>query len=206
MMENTANDLHKEGGANSEITEEQEAELMVKMHNDLKGTEAVGGAHMLTNGSADGAGEELSSINAMMSAVMSAGNINGGDEEAGSTITSANSSAVPSPSPSPTKSIIAAMRAPPSRNARRSQETKEESSPLICPLCDKSCQSQHQLTMHIRQHNADTGNTDHSCSICGKCLSSASSLDRHMLVHSGERPYRCSVCAQTFTTNGNMHS
>lgn len=26
-----------------------------------------------------------------------------------------------------------------------------------------------------------------------------------MLVHSGERPYKCSVCGQTFTTNGNMH-
>ncbi|KAK5850337.1 hypothetical protein PBY51_014594 [Eleginops maclovinus] len=59
--------------------------------------------------------------------------------------------------------------------------------------------------MHIRQHNADAGTVDHSCSICGKCLSSASSLDRHMLVHSGERPYKCNVCGQTFTTNGNMH-
>ncbi|MBN3285692.1 RREB1 protein, partial [Polyodon spathula] len=55
------------------------------------------------------------------------------------------------------------------------------------------------------QHNSDSGGADHSCSICGKSLSSASSLDRHMLVHSGERPYKCSVCGQTFTTNGNMH-
>uniref|UniRef100_W5L7F6 Ras-responsive element-binding protein 1 n=1 Tax=Astyanax mexicanus TaxID=7994 RepID=W5L7F6_ASTMX len=90
------------------------------------------------------------------------------------------------------------------RTGRRSQELKDRST-FICPLCDKNCQTQHQLTMHIRQHNTDSGGTDHSCSICGKALSSASSLDRHMLVHSGERPYKCSVCAQTFTTNGNMH-
>uniref|UniRef100_A0A3B3YYE7 Ras-responsive element-binding protein 1 n=1 Tax=Poecilia mexicana TaxID=48701 RepID=A0A3B3YYE7_9TELE len=84
-------------------------------------------------------------------------------------------------------------------------EGGNDGSAFICPLCDKNCQTQHQLTMHIRQHNADAGATDHSCSICGKCLSSASSLDRHMLVHSGERPYKCTVCGQTFTTNGNMH-
>nr|KAF6507780.1 ras responsive element binding protein 1 [Rousettus aegyptiacus] len=85
------------------------------------------------------------------------------------------------------------------------EETKEEKSSYNCPLCEKICTTQHQLTMHIRQHNTDTGGADHSCSICGKSLSSASSLDRHMLVHSGERPYKCTVCGQSFTTNGNMH-
>uniref|UniRef100_H3CH99 Ras-responsive element-binding protein 1 n=1 Tax=Tetraodon nigroviridis TaxID=99883 RepID=H3CH99_TETNG len=142
--------------------------------------EAGGPEEALQNG-------DLSSINAMMSAVMSAaGSINGRGGDARSLTT-------------------AAMRAPPNRNARRNQDGKEDSSAFSCPLCDKACQTQHQLTMHIRQHNTDAGATDHSCSICGKCLSSASSLDRHMLVHSGERPYKCSVCGQTFTTNGNMH-
>uniref|UniRef100_A0A8C9UN70 Ras-responsive element-binding protein 1 n=1 Tax=Spermophilus dauricus TaxID=99837 RepID=A0A8C9UN70_SPEDA len=93
----------------------------------------------------------------------------------------------------------------PNRIGRRNQEMKEEKSSYNCPLCEKICTTQHQLTMHIRQHNTDTGGADHSCSICGKSLSSASSLDRHMLVHSGERPYKCTVCGQSFTTNGNMH-
>ncbi|KAK2859803.1 hypothetical protein Q5P01_004423 [Channa striata] len=224
VMENT--EEMRECGANTEMNEEAEL-TEEKTHNKHKGAvngvteEAASGGEKLQNGDrgaggtgkggggitgAEG-GEDLSSINAMMSAVMSAaGTINGGREgDGGSGVTSASSSAGPSPSPSPNKSLTAAMRAPPSRSARRNQDTKDDSASCICPLCDKSFQTHHQLTMHIRQHNADTGATDHSCSICGKCLSSASSLDRHMLVHSGERPYKCSICGQTFTTNGNMH-
>ncbi|KAM9307950.1 ras-responsive element-binding protein 1 [Gastrophryne carolinensis] len=137
----------------------------------------------LLNGSES---NDLSSVNAMMSAVMNTANVveNGG-----------NPQGIKSPGKCPQ----------PNRIGRRNQESKEEKSSYICPLCEKVCNSQHQLTMHIRQHNTDTGGTDHSCSICGKSLSSASSLDRHMLVHSGERPYKCNMCGQSFTTNGNMH-
>ncbi|XP_030629121.1 ras-responsive element-binding protein 1 [Chanos chanos] len=134
-------------------------------------------------------GEDLTSVNSMMTTVMSAGQINGGID--------ASSSKTPSKTPSKSPSV--------NRTGRRNQEVKEERSTFICPLCEKNCMTQHQLTMHIRQHNTENGSTDHSCSICGKALSSASSLDRHMLVHSGERPYKCTVCGQTFTTNGNMH-
>ncbi|KAI7809574.1 ras-responsive element-binding protein 1 isoform X2 [Triplophysa rosa] len=132
--------------------------------------------------------EELTSINSMMSTVMNVGQINGVD---------ADSTKASSKMTSKTLTV--------SRTGRRNQEVKEDRSSFICPLCNKNCLTLHQLTMHIRQHNTDSGGTDHSCSICGKALSSASSLDRHMLVHSGERPYNCVVCHQTFTTNGNMH-
>lgn len=73
----------------------------------------------------------------------------------------------------------------------------------VCPVCSTKLDSQHTFTVHIRTHNP----TDHShtCSICKKTLSSASSLDRHMLIHSGERPFRCRICNMAFTTNGNMH-
>lgn len=78
----------------------------------------------------------------------------------------------------------------------------------FCPLCDITLTSQHEFTLHIRSHNNENeiiSDKGFTCRICSKILSSSSSLDRHMLVHSGERPFSCKICQVTFTTNGNMH-
>ncbi|XP_059088725.1 ras-responsive element-binding protein 1-like isoform X2 [Tigriopus californicus] len=84
-----------------------------------------------------------------------------------------------------------------------------------CKICKETLGSQREYTAHIRAHNEVKPHPDpndptgqakvYYCCICNKMLSSFSSLDRHMLVHSGERPFSCELCGQTFTTNGNMH-
>lgn len=84
-----------------------------------------------------------------------------------------------------------------------------EDTKYVCPICETVSTTQHDFTNHIRNHNnirdsSDDG-TSFTCRICSKVLSSASSLDRHVLVHTGERPFNCKYCNLTFTTNGNMH-
>lgn len=76
----------------------------------------------------------------------------------------------------------------------------------VCPQCDTFVSTQHELTCHLRSHNGvNNSRSEHQCHQCWKILSSSSSLDRHMLTHSGEKPFSCRICKQSFTTNGNMH-
>lgn len=69
-----------------------------------------------------------------------------------------------------------------------------------CPLCNKLFPNPAEYTLHLKQHTDGT-----KCLVCGKVLSSANSLDRHLLVHSGEKPFECQHCGKAFTTNGNMN-
>ncbi|XP_023222715.1 ras-responsive element-binding protein 1-like isoform X1 [Centruroides sculpturatus] len=84
------------------------------------------------------------------------------------------------------------------------KDTADPKEVLCCPVCDeRDFPTPHSFTVHIRKHNIV--NQSNTCIVCKKKLSSASSLDRHMLTHSGERPFPCKFCDTAFTTNGNMH-
>nr|XP_057923499.1 uncharacterized protein LOC131125712 [Doryrhamphus excisus] len=42
------------------------------------------------------------------------------------------------------------------------------------------------------------------CNYCGKCFTSSRSLETHVRVHTGERPYSCGQCGKRFTQSGHL--
>ncbi|GCB78115.1 hypothetical protein scyTo_0019362 [Scyliorhinus torazame] len=56
------------------------------------------------------------------------------------------------------------------------------------------------------QHHVDIVTKGLICSTCGSTLSCRSSLDKHMLIHSNEKPYHCAVCGQSLTGKDHLQS
>lgn len=44
----------------------------------------------------------------------------------------------------------------------------------------------------------------HQCVVCGRCFASSCGLKRHVVIHTGDRPYRCFICDRGFTQKGNL--
>ncbi|XP_044023152.1 zinc finger protein 135 isoform X2 [Siniperca chuatsi] len=48
-------------------------------------------------------------------------------------------------------------------------------------------------------------NTLHQCSSCLKCFPSVSKLQRHMMTHTGQRPFGCEMCGKRFRQKTHLH-
>jgi len=54
--------------------------------------------------------------------------------------------------------------------------------------------------------SASGGGKVRQCPECGKVMSSAQALQKHMLLHSGEKPFACQECGKRFAQNGDLKS
>jgi len=70
-----------------------------------------------------------------------------------------------------------------------------------CPVCGGRYMN---LRAHMLTHDDSVDKNKHVCSVCKKGFRMASDLNRHMLMHSGEKRYTCQDCGGRFRSFSNL--
>lgn len=78
--------------------------------------------------------------------------------------------------------------------------------PYSCDLCSRSFQRLSHLKRHREVVHANGERLPRSfiCHFCGKDKKCSSQLARHIIIHTGERPFACDLCPARFNRSGNL--
>lgn len=85
-------------------------------------------------------------------------------------------------------------------NAKTTPNNIMKSSSSCSTVSSSSQHTQQQHSGSSTNSSSASSNFKHRCGMCGKIFGSDSAVQIHIRSHTGERPYRCNICGNRFST------